>query len=271
MYELRDQACAVLAGRSVLFVGDSTTAQQFISLVYTANWAEEGRRIERKLPRNMNKPPHTKIDICKGRSKVAYIPNTFLRDDCTTISLGRFDRCYPFWAHSSGYDVVVFNRGAHYVEDRQLAAEMEEFAKQLVARRPARQQIFWRDTVAGHEGCADAVGPGRGPPPSAASAKVYSWDQFEGQNSLVRTILSSTGIRYINANEMSLQRRDRHAGMKLDYGNGTVMMDCLHYCLPGPVDTWNLAMLAALAETPGLSASGAGASSVDSPGRGGAR
>ncbi|MCL7033456.1 hypothetical protein MKW94_007680 [Papaver nudicaule] len=52
-------------------------------------------------------------------------------------------------------------------------------------------------------------------------------------------------LKVLNVTELSLQRPDGHPGPYRGFhpfakdNNATVQYDCLHWCLPGPIDSWN--------------------------------
>jgi len=52
-------------------------------------------------------------------------------------------------------------------------------------------------------------------------------------------------LKLLDTFEMSLQRPDAHSGPYRTFHpfakerTGTVQNDCLHWCLPGPIEAWN--------------------------------
>ena len=71
------------------------------------------------------------------------------------------------------------------------------------------------------------------------------WVEVEGQNFLARQVVEAIGGVYIDIETMTTLRGDGHMGFRHHGNNGDE--DCLHYCHPGPIDTWVLMWFNALA------------------------
>ncbi|KAJ8599042.1 hypothetical protein CTAYLR_007695 [Chrysophaeum taylorii] len=229
--------CAALRNRSVLFVGDSTSFQQWESLSFRAGFQGQTGMQQREA--------RPKPAIVCGGARVAYIRNDLLTEMEGSADLRGCDFCWPFKYQLQNYDVLVFNRGIHVVDTLRLVDQTREFAKYILESKRAkgRQLLFWRTTVPGHADCGEH--------PSDVNPKVYTprphhrykWDVVQGQN--VHVALESFGphlFHYIDAYYISNRRRDRHVSKS----------DCLHYCLPGPPDDWNDHLLTTLAELNGI-------------------
>ena len=62
------------------------------------------------------------------------------------------------------------------------------------------------------------------------------WTDMEGQNYMARDVIESYGAVYMDVASMTNFRRDGHMGLR---GHSSVdEVDCVHYCAPGPIDTW---------------------------------
>jgi hypothetical protein len=55
----------------------------------------------------------------------------------------------------------------------------------------------------------------------------YHWADFHAQNLLAKAIVERAGYIYMNVDNMLSLRPDGHVAA----------FDCLHYCLPGPLDS----------------------------------
>jgi hypothetical protein len=177
--------------------------------------------------------PGPTVPLCNGSATVQYIRNNYLSEQREQLKQGA-----PFWKIAKTKDVLLFNRGAHYESDAaKVVLEMELFAATLLTH-PAHQKVFWRTTVPGHPGCnsTDST-PWSNMKVSAVfgaaalDAVPHHWGRISEQNDLIVRTLSRVApgvITYVDAFRLSITRGDRHQG------GG----DCLHYCLPGPPDTW---------------------------------
>ncbi|CAI5515036.1 unnamed protein product [Closterium sp. Naga37s-1] len=113
---------------------------------------------------------------------------------------------------------IVLNRGAHYTEDEQLVSELNATLSAIRAVAP-RVLLIYRNTPPGHAHCKHHSKPLRYR--QDAAQLPHHWGDFGRQNELARRVDTATGLR-----------PDGHVMLK----DGRA--DCLHYCLPGPADTW---------------------------------
>ncbi|KAD4982735.1 hypothetical protein R6Q59_002362 [Mikania micrantha] len=74
-------------------------------------------------------------------------------------------------------------------------------------------------------------------------------EEFENAKQFV----NGTGLRLFDTTRLSLLRPDGHPGPYRGFhpfdgknGNANVQNDCLHWCLPGPIDSWNDLMMSLL-------------------------
>ena len=111
----------------------------------------------------------------------------------------------------------------------QFAIKLKTFLAETSIDRTLSQSVYWRIMVPGHENCGKCITPG------SADNKIYDWHLFAEQTREMINILCAVlpQLRIIDAEMLSRKRRDRHNSAK----------DCIHYCLPGPVDWWNQALL----------------------------
>jgi hypothetical protein len=67
--------------------------------------------------------------------------------------------------------------------------------------------------------------------------KLYNWASFAHQNDLARCLARHYGIVFF----------DVHFMMRFRIDAALSKLDCMHSCLPGPVDEWARLLLAFLA------------------------
>ncbi|CAI5524884.1 unnamed protein product, partial [Closterium sp. Naga37s-1] len=92
------------------------------------------------------------------------------------------------------------------------------------------QWVVPREKCAGVVGGRQAV-VGR----EGVQGEIFSrWGEFKQQNEMVREIVEDAGGLFMDVDPMMALRPDGHRGVV-----AKDKVDCLHYCLPGPEDTWS--------------------------------
>lgn len=76
----------------------------------------------------------------------------------------------------------------------------------------------------GHPDCATHKGPLHQPPKVVSN--VWNWANFPRQNQLAKSFVQGNGFIYLDVDAMLSLRPDGHLNAH----------DCLHYCIPGPLD-----------------------------------
>lgn len=135
-------------------------------------------------------------------------------------------------------DIIVFNVGAHWNKPAdKTALLMKQIAQEVSKLVPGN--IIFRTTVMGHDGCENFRGPldHLKADQREGFANKYNWMTFDETNQAVITAFSeSMGDRFhVLDVSMFEMRPDGHVQGK----EGKTGNDCLHYCVPGPIDTWN--------------------------------
>lgn len=144
------------------------------------------------------------------------------------------------------YNLLIMNRGAHFVPDEIFVAELNATMAALRAQKPHLLTVF-RTTVPGSYACSDYTGKkpltnlSMVPP---RSLWPYNWDKFEGQNVLARSLFREfyPHVLVLDPVETALLRPETRLGSYRG-DNG----DCLHWGMPGPPDLWTVALVEALA------------------------
>eukprot|EP01079_Euglenida_sp_SAG-EU17-18_P001413 gene1413-431_t len=250
--------CKALGGRSITFVGDSLTFQQFVSLVYLlgAEGAGVGEDVQFHTP--------YKVKVCKSleagfAATTQFLPQgypadvTFIRNDRLLLA-----RHKP-WNHFVQFhkalrqrrNIVVLNTGAHYVSDSELRRNLAPVLSTIKKVQAQHAQLpksgatafVWRNPVPGHDNCRSAQQPFVHTPSKWGSRKPfnkYSWDKFLHQGRIVQQAIRDSGVQIWNLDVFTPTslRGDWHPS-SADSRIHPPVLDCLHYCLPGPPDEYN--------------------------------
>ena len=134
-------------------------------------------------------------------------------------------------------DLLVVNRGAHYVPDHVLLKEINETLTFMTQQYGSRISIIFRSTAPGHSNYDETryLAPLRNS--SEAKLNDFHWDDFERQNRLVQRLIRRyfKDVLYLDVYPSSVLRHDGHTDD-----------DGLHYCIPGPIDNWTVLLYNAL-------------------------
>ena len=149
-------------------------------------------------------------------------------------------------------DLIVLNRGMRYRQTPLFEEEMKQLIRELaLARRsthrnPLRGVVYRSTHFPMHAPlCHKMPDPFQSPSGgqqrnlSVALSSVTmqydaEWKAFPAQNKIAHRLFREAGAHFLDVYEMS---RERPGGR---------MGDCIHYCLPGPPDDWNLMLFAAV-------------------------
>ena len=87
--------------------------------------------------------------------------------------------------------------------------------------------------VSGHLNCTDHLTPLSHRQDPSLLPPAWNWDKFAVQNERAKGFVGDYGALYMDVDTMTALRADGHLGTNL-----AGITDCLHYCNPGPMDTW---------------------------------
>lgn len=112
------------------------------------------------------------------------------------------------------WDLLVFNMGAHYVDDDVEWTRRHEYAAAAVAkRRKPGSLVIYRNTPFGHKGCESASAPFN----STAQAERYSLafpfyhgNNFKRQNAIAEAVWRRHGFSVMDAYTVTVVRPDMH-------------------------------------------------------------
>ncbi|KAI8372281.1 GDSL/SGNH-like acyl-esterase family found in Pmr5 and Cas1p-domain-containing protein [Choanephora cucurbitarum] len=242
----------------ILFVGDSITQLQYESLSCLL-----GKHLPNRHPTGGSlNGGNSKIRVNQLAPKdretaaIAYIRSDYLLrlDDLKVISpfepvgvqLGSGEN-YP-WVHAlSEFDYVVINTGPHWhpnlhwgpdaSEEELLDAfkrAMTNVLDYLKEHVKPHQKVWIRTTPYGHARCSRFKEPQPNPLAPSGQTGEYEWHLFDRFDQIWKGLLTSVEddgrFGMFDIAGLSNQRGDAHS--KPD-------VDCLHTCIPGPVDEWN--------------------------------
>jgi len=231
-----DTFCRWNSNRNIVFLGDSLAWQQFNSLNY---WIG-GIDVERERG-------WIETRACNNSTKLKWRRN----DNANVHSINDLLRLDPA--------VIVINKGAHYRENEVFEKELNATFARIVEWQKDCDQIgkdchlIWRTTAPGFPECQQVPGPipihdkakaeatvSNASLPWYAGRQDYHWWDFKEQNGIVERLSEAfakeQGLRmsFVDFYEIGLLRPDLHVGNR---------GDCLHYCMPGPLDAVNTVLL----------------------------
>ena len=181
------------------------------------------------------------------------------------------------WAEAAAEaDLVVLNRGMHYVPDALVAQQLHTTFTRLAALRAPRRggsprsaktadadaadgaassrassstvaaaplaDVVYRSTHASMPSCHLLDDPLPVPFPYAAddeATRSYYWQDFARQNAVARTVADAHSVTFLQVHQQTAKRPGGHMPARRGAKG-----DCAHYCLPGPIDEWVRLLLA---------------------------
>ncbi|CAM6127977.1 unnamed protein product [Calypogeia fissa] len=226
----RDNFCRKIgANGNVMVVGDSINHEIQWSLMNAliTNGSGYGRL---SLLSTSNFAPYEMCTDIFGHGagfNVSFICNVHL----TTITSADNDTSnqQPWIYHLDEFNVklLVLNTGAHFMEDELHTKVLREAFTILTERYP-HIHVIYRNTELGHSDCMTQTKPLLAPQKESKDEKFsfYHWTEFNRQNLLAKEIVEEFGYTYMDVYTMLSLRPEAHISET----------DCLHYCLPGPLD-----------------------------------
>jgi GDSL/SGNH-like Acyl-Esterase family found in Pmr5 and Cas1p len=142
-------------------------------------------------------------------------------------------------------DIVVMNIAAHLhdIGDmmdivRRLGPILDSMRRMYTeARRPL--SLAWRTSHSGHLDCADAIEPLKMPGNQPAAARdKHGWRFHQTFDAMAMNASRHLNYTMLDMSPLIL-RPDAHSGRRY-------MGDCLHYCIPGPIDIFSVVLQQAL-------------------------
>ena len=138
--------------------------------------------------------------------------------------------------------ILVANWGANYNPDNRVRNLIPKILTWIDTHLPNALFIFRSSNMA-HNSCESYSIPDniQHKPADNPQHPEWYWKAFPLQNTIWEDIITQPahiGKIFMDILPMSMKRPDQHPG-----GD-----DCLHYCVPGPIDTWMLLLYSILFE-----------------------
>jgi hypothetical protein len=156
------------------------------------------------------------------------------------------ERAEPFIKHlrELNPDIVVLSTGAHYMRVEEYESMIRVLAEMITKIRQTYKhppKFVWKTQNAAHHNCR--TGQDQAPLKNISELIVYDdknkWIHHRTYDALARNMSKSLGMPIIDMSPLYL-RQDGHPGyLAWDSKGG----DCLHYCLPGPLNLFPIMML----------------------------
>jgi hypothetical protein len=217
--------CEIMRGRSLIFIGDSLSLHTYETTVNaignrsTYGYAESPDRYWEHYQ-------HCESNKWGKNYVVTYIKWNSIDDNRRSTVLA---------AHTAaGGSVIVANWGAFYKEDEVVRTKMHETLAWIDEELPTSLFVFRSSNMA-HLDCDNYKLPDNvDHEPAQHSVRAnFHWAEFPPQNRLWKEELDQNhpGKMYMNIFDLIRKRPDQHPGEEHNH-------DCLHYCIPGPVDAY---------------------------------
>lgn len=203
--------CRLLGPRRVLFLGDSTMVQTAATVV---NMVME--------------------DIPKGTCA----PQLLAYQYNQPVDPEHDKRTMMEHLHRFSPDFVIIHFGVHFQNTELFKAAMQTFINDVnqIKANSSKEIVFvWKTTNTPHVACERYDRPTVSFPPSPKDVSDrYLWHLLPGFDAYARTFFTQHGFRLMDMSMLDL-RPDAHPGQNAwewkSFGG-----DCLHFCLPGPLN-----------------------------------
>lgn len=135
-------------------------------------------------------------------------------------------------------DLVLLNGGAGRRSREHHLSRVRSALRHLRERFPEKLLVY-RSTPPEHASCWSFKEPLAEPQNSQRTGEPHEfplkWHTFADHNNEARATAEDVGAIFLDVEPMSRLRADNHPGKQ---GTSTEEVDCLHWCIPGPLDTW---------------------------------
>lgn len=214
--------CQVSFNKTIAIIGDSTSFDHYLSLSHLLG-------VPQALPRARSRNAMLVSNVCQNK----------------TLLIGKRD----FYLDSVGHiiegffpDVLILNRGAHYVRDEDLIRHMNQTVfpelynwQQKCHLHERNCMLIWRTSVPGHPNCTKYKEPSESLEAMEQlvheHGSVYHWDQFKIQNQLVLDAFQKAAVHAASANSADGQLKLVYEVM--DAYSVNILRPDMH---PGPHD-----------------------------------
>lgn len=214
------------SGRNILLVGDSINHQiqwTFVNHLMT-NFSDNGWSMS-----GVRSTQGEEVcgDVLKNKGfNISWVRNDHVSPVESVQDTPRFNVYqWPWLDHLQEWNIkiLILNRGAHYESDQGYAKSLHIIFPILRTRSP-NLIVLYRNTPPGHVNCTSYSKPLKQRQPPAELP--HHWGNFQAQNEMAKRIVERAGYVYMDVDSMLSLRPDGHHTAN----------DCLHYCIPGPLD-----------------------------------
>ncbi|XXQ33443.1 SGNH domain-containing protein [Plasmodiophora brassicae] len=214
--------CSTLGNRSILFVGDSLSANMIAAF---RNQLNTRRAVRPCANDNWSDEYESTVVICPSMARLDYIRNDHLT--LSRDSQGQF--CNAWTPVLDQYDILVLNTGAHVVDIDEYERQTGEVVEYL--RQHYHGTVVYRLTSAGHANCTTYSEPWTRAQADRHAAEhpelPYKWHYFATYNDIARLHYASLPRAYVlDTDSLVRLRPDTHRSAD----------DCLHQVIPAALD-----------------------------------
>ena len=207
--------CSVTTSSQIMLAGDSLHDQFFNTLVAATN----STCIATPGAGQNDNPNHAVLDCGQGR----LVDLMFWRSAYLTEEMDdnhEDQRYIDRVLQSTHGSTVIFNRGPHWMDDKDVLLQLRHLFSRLRTSRPDLLLIY-RSSSTAHDKCGDSTSPLLVPPTPVPMR--WHTDQLQAQNLKVKAMLEVEypGVLWMDAYAISILRPDSHA---ISFDNA----DCLH-------------------------------------------
>jgi hypothetical protein len=131
--------------------------------------------------------------------------------------------------------LLLFNAGLHYMEFGSLRRDLLDSLQYVYSLFPNISVVYF-NSIAGHENCVSTFKSQLYSDQPPYIPPQYNWGNISHYNHAIRHMFNQhlPQVLYLNIFNATTRRIDSHPG----YWSITKTVDCLHYCMPGPIDNW---------------------------------
>ena len=270
----RPTACRLLSGKQIVFVGDSTTAQLFTSTVMLLE-GQDGLGVDyRSGGQNVRKHPSVLSDVtasvCGDTVRLNFIRSDLLtwsnsgHEDTAIRKCNKKLKLNPFVARASSHaDLLVLGTGLHVpaslprvreglspvaARDTFFSQSLNHTLSSAVAARAARglppESVVLVGAGIPVPGCSRFSEPISAVHALGTSHDAFlntwsdDWRDLHLINQAARWAAIEAGVGFIDVGLLAAQRPDAAMSRHVRVAALGSSEDCVHFCQPGPVDTW---------------------------------
>lgn len=222
--------CSILKDRTILFVGDSLTQEFYFTFLFSFGISKCPPIYDMKVDCSSILEESDNFESQSFRA-------LFIRNDKLSVNHPYYENVNE-WITTlipENISLLIMNRGAHYVDDHEFAAEIEYTFENLKSFINNGNGVIFRSTVPGHGNFSSYF---YSKPLEIAQQyddssqyidlkPEWHYKDFQRQNQIVKDLIYNRfqSIIYMDIYPFTVLRADGH-------------VDNIHYCIPGPLHEW---------------------------------